>query len=153
MKKFRYRMENILKIKLKLEDQAKLAYANALSNLTREEEKLNNMKLKKLSFEDEQRLLCTGQFNIKKMRQLSEAISIMNRKIENQTAVVKAAEKRLQAARMHLNEAMIERKTQEKLKEKAWQEYMMEYEAEERKEIDEHNSVAYGSVRLHKEDR
>ena len=66
MKKFRYRMENILKIKLKLEDQAKLAYANALSNLTREEEKLNNMKLKKLSFEDEQRLLCTGQFNIKK---------------------------------------------------------------------------------------
>jgi len=153
MKKFRYRMESILKIKLKLEDQAKLAYASALANFNREEEKLNNLKHKKLSYENEQRLLYTGRFNIKKMKQLSEAINIMNRKIENQTAVVKAAEKRLEAARVRLNEAMIERKTQEKLKEKAWQEYMMEYDLEERKEIDEHNSFIYGSLQLHKEDR
>jgi len=153
MKKFRYRMESILKIKIKLEDQAKLAYANALANLNREEEMFNNMKQKKLAYENEQRLLNKGRLNIKKMRQLSDAVSIMNRMIENQTAVVKAAEKRLEAARKRLNEAMTERKTHEKLKEKAWQEYMTEYETEERKEIDEHNSYKYGSLQLHKEER
>lgn len=67
MKKFRYRMESILKIKIKLEDQAKLAYANALANLNREEEMLNNMKQKKLAYENEQRLLNKGRLNIKKI--------------------------------------------------------------------------------------
>lgn len=153
MKKFSYRMESLLKIKLKLEDQAKLVYANALAAFNKEEDKLNKMKEKKLSYENEKRLICTSKIDIKKMKLLTEAIDIMNRKIENQTAIVKAAEKRLEAARARLNEAIIERKTQEKLKEKAWQEYMMEYEAEEQKEIDEHNSFIYGNLQLHKEDR
>lgn len=48
MKKFRYSMESILNIKLKLEDQAKLAYANARSRLIAEEEKLEAMKRKRL---------------------------------------------------------------------------------------------------------
>jgi len=152
MKKFRYRMESILKIKLKLEDQAKLAYANALAALAREEDKLNKMKQKKISYEEEQRNNFASRLDIKKMKQLSEAIDVMKQKIENQTAVVKTAEKRLEAARARLNEAMIERKTQEKLKERAWQEYMAEYEAEEQKEIDEHNSFIYGGMRLHGED-
>lgn len=152
MKKFRYRMESILKIKLKLEDQAKLAYANALAALAREEDKLNKMKQKKISYEEEQRNNFASRLDIKKMKQLSEAIDVMKQKIENQTAVVKTAEKRLEAARARLNEAMIERKTQEKLKERAWQEYMAEYEAEEQKEIDEHNSFIYSGLRLHGED-
>ncbi len=153
MKKFRYRMESILKIKMKMEDQAKLVYANALASLKKEEEKLEFLKQKKTFYEEEQRKLCTSRLNIIKMKQLSEAINIMNERIENQIVVVKAAEKRLKAARERLNEAMMERKTQEKLKEKAWHEYMMEYEAEEQKEIDEHNSFVYGSVLLHEEDR
>lgn len=153
MKKFRYSMENILQIKLKIEDQAKLAYANARSYLTKEEEKLHMMKQKKASYENEQRGHCSSKLNIRKLKQLSDAIEIMNKKIENQLMVVKAAEQRLEIARIRLNEAMIERKTQEKLKEKEWQEYMMEYEAEEQKEIDERNSFIYGSFLLYEEDR
>lgn len=153
MKKFRYSMESILQIKLKLEDQAKLTYANARANLTREEDKLQGMRQKKSFYENEQRKHFSNKLNIKKLKQLSEAIDIMNLKIENQILVVKAAAQRLEIARIRLNEAMIERKTQEKLKEKAWQEYMMEYEAEEQKEIDERNSFVYGSFLLHEEDR
>jgi flagellar FliJ protein len=48
---------------------------------------------------------------------------------------------------------MIERKTQEKLKEKAWQEYIMEATAEEQKEIDERNSFNHSDFLLHEEDR
>lgn len=153
MKKFRYSMESILKIKLKLEDQAKLAYASARNNLTLEEDKLQKMELKKHSYEQEQRGQSNRKLNIKKIKQLSESIEIMNWNIKEQIIVVKAAAQRLEIARIRLNEAMIERKTQEKLKEKAWQEYMMEYEAEEQKEIDERNSFTYNNFLLYEEDR
>ncbi|TAH67483.1 MAG: flagellar export protein FliJ [Anaerolineaceae bacterium] len=153
MKKFRYSMESILKIKLKLEDQAKLAYAAARNRLTAEEEKLYNLELKKSSYEEEQRKHTNCRLNIKKMKQLSEAIEIMKQNIRQQIAVVKTASQRLEIARIRLNDAMIERKTQEKLKEKAWQEYMMEVTAEEQKEIDERNSFNYNSFLLYEEDR
>lgn len=153
MKKFRYNMESILKIKLKLEDQAKLAYAGARNRLTLEEEKLSRLEYKKSSYEQEQREQSNTRLNIKKMKQLSEAIEMMKQSIKEQTAVVRTYAQRLEIARIRLNDAMIERKTQEVLKEKAWQEYMMEVNAEEQKEIDEHNSFNYNNSLLYEEDR
>lgn len=145
MKKFRYNMESILKIKLKLEDQAKIAYANARNRLNSEEEKLGSLKQKKASYEQEKRDM-NKRLNIMKLKQLSESIEIMKLKIIQQKIIVDAAAQRLEVARIRLNDAMVERKTQEKLKEKAWQEYMIEFEAEEQKEIDERNSFNYGSA-------
>ncbi|NLL00938.1 MAG: flagellar export protein FliJ [Clostridiales bacterium] len=153
MKKFRYSMESILNIKIKLEDQAKLAYTAARNRLTIEEEKLVKLENMKSSYEEEQRRQSKSRLNIMKIKQLSEAIEIMKMKIKQQTVVVKAAQQALEVARIRLNDAMIERKTQEKLKEKAWQEYMMEANAEEQKEIDEHNSYIYNSSLLYEEDR
>lgn len=49
MKKFRYSMENILRIKIKLEDQARLAYANARNHLIIEEEKLHILEKRRIS--------------------------------------------------------------------------------------------------------
>lgn len=153
MKKFRYSMESILNIKLKLEEQAKLAYAVARNRLNIEEDKLLKLEDKKSSYEEEQRRQSNSKLNILKMKQLSEAIEIMKLKIKQQKVVVKTAAQRLEIARIRLNDAMIERKTQEKLREKAWQEYMMEVNAEEQKEIDERNSFNYNSFQLYEEDR
>ena len=47
---------------------------------------------------------------------------------------------------------MIERKTHDKLKEKAKEEYMYEYEAWQQKEIDEITSYRYGILVQNKED-
>ena len=146
MKKFRYSMENILRIKLKLEDQAKISYANARNRLNTEEEKLLALRQKKASYEDEQRNLNGSKLDLFKLKELSQSIEIMKINIKEQRAVISMAEQRLEVARIRLNDAMIERKTQEKLKEKAWQEYMAEIEAEEQKEIDELNSFNYGSA-------
>ncbi|NLJ95524.1 MAG: flagellar export protein FliJ [Clostridiales bacterium] len=146
MKKFRYSMENILRIKLKLEDQAKISYANARNRLNTEEEKLLALRQKKASYEDEQRNLNGSKLDLFKLKELSQSIEIMKINIKEQRAVISMAEQRLEVARIRLNDAMIERKTQEKLKEKAWQEYMKEFEAEEQKEIDELNSFNYGSA-------
>lgn len=153
MRRFRYSMESILKIKLKLEDQARLVYADARNRLTMEEEKLASLDKKKSSYEEERRQQNNCKLNINKLKQLSEAIDIMKQKIKQQKVVIRTAEQRLEIARIRLNDAMTERKTHEKLKEKAWQEYLMEVTAEEQKEIDERNSFNYNSFTLNEEDR
>ncbi len=152
MKKFHYSMESVLNIKLKLEDQAKIAYANARSLLNIEEEKLKNMEQKKAFYEDEYRINSSNKLNLKKLKQLSLAIDIMKDNIVQQIIVVRAATQRLEVARIRMKDAMIERKAQEKLKEKAWQKYMIEFEAEEQKEIDERNSFNYSGFLLYEED-
>jgi flagellar FliJ protein len=58
---------------------------------------------------------------------------------------VRSAEQRLEVARIRLNNAMIERKTQEKLKEKAWESYLLEFDAEERKIAEEITGFNYSS--------
>ncbi len=141
-------MENVLKLKIQLEEQAKLAYARARSRLTAEEEKLTSLEDKKASYEQEMRQAGNEKLDIIKLRQLSQAIDIMKEKVEQQKIAVKTAAQNLEIAKVRLNNAMIERKTQEKLKEKAWLEYLAEFNAEEQKEIDEHNSFKYNDLLL-----
>lgn len=152
MKRFRYSMENLLQVKKKLEDQMKIAYGIARQNLSKEEEKLEMMTERKLSYENELRLLRSDRLNILHIRQCEQAVEVMKTKITQQTTVVKNAQHRLEVARIRLNDAMISRKTQEKLRENALEEYMLEYEAEEQKEVDELNSFNYSGPEQIKED-
>jgi len=52
MTKFVYKMENILSVKYKMEDQAKTAYGAARMKLTEEEEKLMVLKQKAVLYQD-----------------------------------------------------------------------------------------------------
>lgn len=153
MKKFRYHMENILQVKMKLEEQAKIAYGNARLQLTKEEQKLEQLNRKKASYEEELRILRSGRLDLVKIKQCEEGIKVMEQNIKQQAVVVRNAAHRLEVARVRLNNAMVERKTQEKLKEKAWEGYLLEFEAEERKEIDELNSFHYSKKTLGEEDK
>ncbi len=153
MKKFRYSMENLLQIKRKLEDQAKIAYGVARLRLTKEEEKLEQLKHRKEAYEEELRGLQTARLDILKIRQCKQAIELMEESIKQQMTVVKNAAHRLEVSRIRLNNAIAERKTQDRLKEKAFEEYMLEFDAEERKEVDERNSFRYSGETLYEEDR
>ncbi len=153
MKKFRYSMENLLQIKRKLEDQAKIAYGLARLRLTKEEEKLEQLKQRKEAYDEELRGLQTARLDILKIRQCKQAIDLMKENIKQQTIVVKNAAHRLEVSRIRLNDAIAERKTQDRLKEKAFEEYMLEFDAEERKEVDELNSFRFGGEALYEEDR
>jgi len=146
-------MENILQIKIKLEDQAKNAYSVARARLTREEEKLEKLEQQKNYYEDYLRDLRSSKLNILEICNCEKAIDIMKIKIDGQKLVVEEANKRLEAARIKLQEAMAERKTQEKLKEKAFEAYMLEFEAEEQKEADELNSFRFSNIALGEEDK
>lgn len=152
MKKFIYSMENLLHVKRKLEDQMKIAYGNARLRLTKEEEKLEQMKQRKSAYEEELRNLRMDRLDLLKIRSCEQAIDVMELNIKQQQTAVKNAEHRLEVARIRLHNAVVERKTQERLREKAFEEYLLEFDAEERKEIDELNSFQYSNLALSEED-
>lgn len=153
MKKFRYSMESVLQIKLKLEDQAKIAYGTARMKLTQEEENLEKLKKRQRLLEADLRELRAGILDLYQIIQCEQAIEYTKTKIKQQLTVVRNAAHRLEVARIRLNDAMVGRKTQERLKEKAFEEYIQEFDAEERKEVDELNSFNYNSPMLSGEER
>ena len=145
MAKFVYRMQNILDIKHKLETQAKTAYAVASNELRQEEEKLAGLYQDLESYQQRLRE-CKGQtLDIQELRWCHEAIEIKKLQIEQQKHAVQKAERKLELARIHLNEVMVERKTHEKLKEKAFEAFKKELEDAEKKEIDELVSYTYNN--------
>lgn len=143
MAKFRYRMQNILDIKEKMENQAKTAYGMANAKLATEQQKLQDILIRRAGYESKARELASGNLNVLEIRECRQAIDVMKSKQRSQMMNVHAAERNVELARKQLNEAMVERKTHEKLKEKAFEEFKQELLHEESKEIDELVSYTY----------
>ncbi|MBQ8879188.1 MAG: flagellar export protein FliJ [Lachnospiraceae bacterium] len=144
MAKFIYRMQSILNIKEKLEEQARMDFAQANMRLAAEEEKLQQLKDRKLFYEEEGRRLQQDALKVTDILENQNAIERMKEFIAEQLLAVRKAEEAVEIARLALMEAMLETKTQHKLKEKAFEEFMREENAREAKEIDELTSYTYG---------
>lgn len=137
MAKFVYRMQNILDIKNKLEVQARNSYAAARMKLSQEEEKLDRMFEQKKAYEENYRQQLSGNINILQINICKNAIELCKNQIKKQLVEVKVASLNLEAAQKRLGEVMKERKIQEKLREKAYEEFLQELNDKEKKEIDE----------------
>lgn len=144
MKKFRYSMQSLLVIKQKLEDQAKAAYGAAKLRLTEEEERLEALQRQREAYVEEKRKIMATRLDVPKLNRLQLAVEATDDRIARQRQNVKKAEAALHAAEERLVESMTERKTQERLRENAFEEYRQEMNAEEQKEIDERTSFRYG---------
>lgn len=143
MAKFTYRMQNILDIKIKMENQAKIAYGIASKRLQEEQEKLQAIMIQRASYERRARELVNGSLKVQEIKECRRAIDVMKSKQRTQMMNVHAAEKNVELARTELNRVMVERKTHEKLREKAFEEFRQELERAESKEIDELVSYSY----------
>ncbi len=144
MAKFKYRMQSILEVKKKLEEQAKNEFAAARAALNEEEEKLEQLKKRKEAYEEEGRSLREDTLNIMDIIENKEALLRMDEFIAEQKLNVKRAEDRMEEARLALQTAMQESKTQEKLREKAFEQFVKEENARESREIDELVSYTHG---------
>lgn len=144
MSKFIYRMQNILNIKYKLEDQAKTEFMTANQILREEEEKLESLKKRKAGYEEEVRQLLQKNLQVERIKENQEAIVRMREFITEQMAVVKEAQYQVELKAEKLTELRQERKAQEKLKDRAFENFLQEENARESKEIDELVSFTYG---------
>lgn len=144
MAKFIYRMQSILDIKVKMVEQARMEFATARMHLDEEEEKLKILIERKEAYEEKGRTLRKDALKVMEIIENQDDIARMDEFITLQRVQVKRAEQQLEAARRKLQAAMQESKTQEKLKEKAFDEFMREENAREAKEVDELTSYTHG---------
>lgn len=147
MARFHYSMQSILDIKLKLETQAKQDFSVAKAALDKEEELLRQLLARKRGYEDRAAQLLSGTLDLQEIEENKAAILSMEGFIADQRERVALAEQRLEQARMRLTEVMQERKTHENLKEKAFDQFLVEENRREGKEVDELTSYVYGQRR------
>lgn len=144
MAKFQYRMQSILDIKMKMESQAKMEYAIARKLLNEEEDKMEQLCGRKESYEAENRELLQNNLRVRKIIDAQAAVARIEEYIQIQATVIIMAEQELERARQKLTAAMQDSKTHDKLREKAFGEFMQEENAKESKEIDQLTSYRYG---------
>jgi len=144
MAKFKYKMQNILDIKLKLEDSAKNEFAQAAARVLEEEAKLQAIINRKREYEEEGSKLRKAKLRVMDIKNNTEALHILQLQIEEQEGVVELERAKQEKARIKLQIAMQERKTQEKLYENAFEEFKREINAQEGREVDELVSYTYG---------
>ncbi len=144
MARFRYRMQSILDIKVKLEDQAKQEFGAAKLALDQETDKLELLVKRRLNYMLEAQRLLNGDLHIREITENKAAILRMDEYILEQKEVIRKAEEKLEEKRLKLQQVVQERKMHDKLKEKAYDTFLEEEKHSEGKEVDELTSYVYG---------
>lgn len=137
MAKFRYSMQNILDVKYKLEEQAKTAFSQAQMKVNQAQEELFALTRRREGYELEKHRLMQNRLDVRKLNECENAIHTMEFYERSQQKKVAALEAVLDNARRKLQEAMMDRKTHEKLKDNEFQVFLQELNEQEKKEIDE----------------
>ncbi len=145
MARFRYRMQNILSVKEKLETQAKNDYARALMTVSEQEDELQRRKDHLTDLEREAReARLKDSLSIRDLEDTNLAVDLQKQAIEAQKQVMKKARDEAEIRREAMVELMQERKTHEILKQRQFEEFLKEQSAAESKEIDQLTSYTYG---------
>ncbi len=145
MGRFRYRMQNILNIKEKLETQAKNDFAAANMELLEEQDALARMLEHNRQLEEESKQLRLKEsLSIREIKDNTLSMELQKEKMKQQALRIHAAEKKLEQRRKVMVDLMQEKKTHELLKEKAFEQFLLDEKAEESKQIDELTSYTYG---------
>lgn len=142
---FRFSMQNILNMKEKLEDQAKNEYAQANARLLREQERLEIIVARREEAREKLKLVLYETLSVAEIRTRENAVEVLKFYAMQQQLAVKRCEKEVEVAREKLSEAMKERKIFEKLREKAFDEFVFEENRKEQKEVDELMSYKHGT--------
>lgn len=145
MSVFRFRMQSILDMKAKLEEQAKIEFAQAQQKLTEEQELLEQIIRRKEDYIQQGIRLRNKNIDVQEILDNKNAIEYTENLEKEQRLAVNVAQKALDAATRRMMDARAQTRTYEKLKEHAFEEFLQEENRAESKEIDQLNS--YRSAR------
>ena len=144
MARFVYRMQSILNIKLKTEDQARMEFGAAKHRLDLETDRLEQLIERRRQYLEEGRDLQKDRLKVHEIIDNRQYVKTMDELIEQQKLNIRKAEKAVEEARIKLTVVMQERKMQEKLREKAFEEFVQEQKEAEARETDQRSSFTYG---------
>ncbi|MDR3240125.1 MAG: flagellar export protein FliJ [Clostridiales bacterium] len=146
MGKFQFRLQGYLDLKEKMEDQRKMEYGQAAAVLEREKQKLTRFEKERQTSLDTLRVkLQAGGagFAPDEITRTQGYLDLARNKIARQEEQVRLAAAETEKKRLDLVEAVKDRKTLEKLKDKAREEFLREEQLAEQKIVDEIVSYAY----------
>jgi flagellar FliJ protein len=128
---------------MKLEEQKKQSFSNAVNDFILQEERVKDVTLRKVQFEHKLKESVSTKQKASDFKSLYLELGQMTEICKVQELRLSKVEEDLEAARAQMNEAMVERKIYEKLKEKAFEDYIIEEERSEQKRLDELISFKY----------
>jgi flagellar FliJ protein len=130
-------MQNILEIKEKLESQAKVEFGLKNRAYMEQQQILQEYVVRRVGYEKHLKETMQGDLDLSEVSHARADLTNMKTIVRRQMMEVHKAEKELEDSRAKLNEVRKERKIQEKLREKAFDEFKHELADAETKEIDE----------------
>lgn len=144
MGRFIFGLQNVLDIKEKVEAQSRQDFAAAQALLQEQEDKLKSLYERKEQILIEGQELLKGKLEFREIDENRLSGEYVDRKIEEQKVNVNKAAANVERARRKMSDAMAERKTYDKLREKALNEFLAEENRAEGKVVDELTSYTYG---------
>lgn len=140
MSVFRFRMQSILDMKAKMEEQAKLEYAQAQQKLNEEQALLEEIVKRKDDYIAHGIQLRNQAIDVQEILDNKKAVEYTQELEKQQKLAVNVAQKAVDAANRRMMEARTQTKTYEKLREHAFDDFVQEENRAESKEIDQLNS-------------
>ncbi|PKM95711.1 MAG: flagellar export protein FliJ [Firmicutes bacterium HGW-Firmicutes-1] len=140
MGRFTFKLQNVLGIKEKIEEQKKIELGNAMIYLAKQEEIFSahkdalNLHIQTFNEKNGKSVLA------KELIELNGYIKYYKDAIQFQKNIINEAKEMVEMKREALNKALIEKKTYEKLKELALENHLLEEQAQNNKQTDELNS-------------
>ncbi len=144
MARFKFRMQNILNLKEKLETQAEMRFAQQRMVLNEAERAKELLLERKAALEEEAKRLRKDSLDLLEIQNNDLSRRLCAEDIVRSEEKIKREKKILELRRKELENVMKERKAQEKLREKAFERFLREEAAAESKTIDELTSYTYG---------
>ena len=151
MARFKFRMQNILNLKQKLETQAEMRFAEQKKVLNEAIAAKEELLRKRESLGEEALRLRSDALDILEIQNNELSIRLCEEDIILAEQRIKREEATLELRRKELESVMKERKAQEKLREHAFQQFLKDEAAAESKAIDELTSYSYGQKQQLKE--
>ncbi|WP_027090870.1 flagellar export protein FliJ [Cohnella thermotolerans] len=144
---FRYPLQKIVDLKGSEKSMAEWEYASALGRLKAEEERLEELRLRK---EETERQLAEQSLRptpLNEILRLQQFIEWLDRQVKNQLAEVRKAEDQIVQRRQRLADKMVDEKVWLNAKDKARERFRTEWLAREQNELDEMAVMRAASAR------
>jgi len=143
MKKFKYRLEALLKVKEHLERERQKDHGEAVRKVMRQRDQLTDIEKKRLTTYDEQRDVLIGKMSVAEMLVYSRYLMKLKRDQLVGKQLLQALDHEAEEKRIKLVEASREKKVFEKLKERQQKKFNKEVHRLETKEDDETAVVSF----------
>ena len=133
MNKFKFKLEKVLDIKLKNEEESKMKHAKALKAKVDVQNELDSLNQKYKKYSD-----MSDMDDIVKRKIVSNYLNSLHFSIEEANKILSEKQKILDDKQRELIERQIERKSIEKLKERQFNAYKKELDLKEQNQNDEY---------------